>query len=118
MSLTDNEKAALEAIGLNFVYAYNGEADMSAMRINFEDTFTDRFTEGTHEISIVSTDADGRMSSVVFHLRCIICCGRYRTSHIRQTCGLNGNPTRHIGKGCIGRPISVIGRPGHRNGRR
>lgn len=65
MSLTDNEKAALEAIGLNFVYAYNGEADMSAMRINFEDTFTDRFTEGTHEISIVSTDADGRMSSVV-----------------------------------------------------
>ncbi len=38
---------------------------MSAMRINFEDTFTDRFTEGTHEISIVSTDADGRMSSVV-----------------------------------------------------
>ncbi len=24
MSLTDNEKAALEAIGLNFVYAYNG----------------------------------------------------------------------------------------------
>ena len=67
----------------------------------FGDTFTDRFTKGTHEISIVSTDADGHVQRGA-HLRCIICCGRYRTSISGRRVSLNGNPTRHIGKGCIG----------------
>lgn len=68
LDMTDDVRAALAAKGINFVYTYIEDEDISSMKINFEPEFTDVLTDGKYAINIMATDAEGKTSSAVFNI--------------------------------------------------
>lgn len=68
LGMEDAVKTAVEAKGINAVYTYDSELDVSNMKINFEETFTNSLAEGTYPIVVTATDASGKSTTRTFDL--------------------------------------------------
>lgn len=68
LTMSDNVKATLEAKGINFKYVYDDEADISNLRLNFEEEFTSLLTLGEYPITVTATDALGKTSSATLNI--------------------------------------------------
>lgn len=68
LKMSDNVKATLEAKGINFKYVYDDEADISNLRLNFEEEFTSLLTLGEYPITITATDALGKTTSATLNI--------------------------------------------------
>ena len=57
LRMTDEDlKAAVAAAGINFVQTYDAELDVTAVKLNFEGTFTDNLPDGEYNVAIDATD--------------------------------------------------------------
>lgn len=68
MAISDEVRQALAAKGINFVYNYLEDEDISSMKLNFEPEFTDALTDGKYAIGVTATDGTDKTSSAVFNI--------------------------------------------------
>ncbi|MDE6288543.1 MAG: PCMD domain-containing protein, partial [Muribaculaceae bacterium] len=66
LHIHDSYVSQLNAAGLNWIYFYEEEDDISAFRINLEEEFTDKLTEGDHVFEITAKDVKGKTSTATF----------------------------------------------------
>lgn len=62
MNYEDQVRDAVVTGGINNVYTYDAENDISNMKINFEELFTNSFDNGEYTITISATDVLGKSS--------------------------------------------------------
>ncbi len=62
MNSEDHVHDAVVAGGINNVYTYDEENDISNMKINFEELFTNSLVDGEYTITITATDVLGKSS--------------------------------------------------------
>lgn len=62
MNYEDQVRDAVVAGGINNVYTYDAENDISNMKINFEELFTNSLDNGEYTITISATDVLGKSS--------------------------------------------------------
>lgn len=63
LMMTDDVKATIENNGLSFTYTYDEENDVSLLKINFEETLTNKFVDGSYIFNIRATDSNGKSTS-------------------------------------------------------
>lgn len=66
LHIHDSFASQLNAAGFNWIYFYEEGDDVSGFRINLEEEFTDKFTEGDHTFEITAKDVNGKSSSATF----------------------------------------------------
>lgn len=59
-------KQALNDAGIDWMYFYDEDTDMSGLRINLEDDLTNSLPEGDHTFDIMAEDANGKKSNATF----------------------------------------------------
>ncbi len=59
-------KQALNDAGIDWMYFYDEDTDMSGLRINLEDELTNALPEGDHTFDIMAEDALGKTSTATF----------------------------------------------------
>lgn len=70
MNLSESIQADLEAAGLNWIYSYDDENDISAMKINFEESFTNRLEAAEYAFNITATDALNKTTRKTLNINC------------------------------------------------
>lgn len=60
LNYEDNVRDAVIAGGINNVYTYDADRDISNMKINFEEIFTNSLATGEYAITVTATDALGK----------------------------------------------------------
>lgn len=68
IGMTDAVRETVESKGINYIYTYDADADISNMKINFEEELLNSLTEGDYDISVTATDANGKSSTAVLHI--------------------------------------------------
>ena len=63
LNMTDDVKNSLDAKGLDFIYTYDAENDLSTLKVNFEETLTAALAEGEHVFNFKATDKNGKFTS-------------------------------------------------------
>lgn len=58
MNLSEAAKTAVEAVGINWKYVYDEEAEISTMKINLEDSYLNSLPEGEYDISFYVLDSN------------------------------------------------------------
>lgn len=66
LHIHDSYTSQLNAAGLNWIYFYEEDDDISAFRINLEEEFTDKLAEGDHVFEITAKDVKGKTSTATF----------------------------------------------------
>lgn len=66
MHIDDAPKQALNDAGIDWMYFYDDENDMSGLRINLEDELTNALPEGDHTFDITAEDVLGKVSTATF----------------------------------------------------
>ncbi len=59
-------KTTLNQAGIDWLYNYEADTDMSGLRINLEDELTNSLPEGVHTFDITAVDALGKTSKATF----------------------------------------------------
>ncbi|MDE5812276.1 MAG: DUF4493 domain-containing protein [Muribaculaceae bacterium] len=60
--------ANLEAKGITYQYAYNEQYDISNLKVNFDETFTNSLSAGVHTIAFAATDGNEKTSTATLKL--------------------------------------------------
>ena len=68
LNMTEEVKNKLDEKGLDFVYTYDEENDISTLKVNFEEILTAKLTEGEHVFSFKATDVNGKFTSKDFKI--------------------------------------------------
>lgn len=66
------EEAFLESVrqvGINSIYAYESAEDVSTLKINFEEEFTSRLSDGLYAFTLEVVDAKDRVSTLAMNIR-------------------------------------------------
>ncbi|MDO4320613.1 MAG: DUF4493 domain-containing protein [Bacteroidales bacterium] len=66
--MSDDVRAKVEAGGINYVYNYNTDEDISDIKINFEETFTNTLDNGEYPIKVTVTDVNGKTSQATLQI--------------------------------------------------
>lgn len=66
LKMTEEVKADLDAKGLNFLYTYDAENDVSLLKVNFEETITNSLAEGVVTFHFKATDSNGKFTDKDF----------------------------------------------------
>lgn len=64
MTMEDVAREELEAMGINAKYEYDPENDLSNMKVNFEESFTNALVEGDYVFTFTATDDFGKSRTV------------------------------------------------------
>lgn len=62
LNYEDNVRDAVIAGGINNIYTYDADRDISNMKINLEEIFTNSLTNGEYTITVTATDVLGKSS--------------------------------------------------------
>lgn len=71
MAMDDATRNALDAMGVNAIYTYNGSLDVSNLKINFEETFTNALAGDTYQFEIKAVDNFAKQRTAAFILSTI-----------------------------------------------
>lgn len=66
--MSDATRASVEAGGINYVYNYDDTEDVSNIKINFEETFTNSLTNGEYPITVTVSDVNGKTSQATLQI--------------------------------------------------
>lgn len=68
MAMDDATKASLDAQGVNAIYTHDAALDLSNMKINFEEAFTNALADGMYEFVVTAVDNFDKQRTVTFSL--------------------------------------------------
>ena len=68
MSLTEAAKTEIEAAGINWKYEYDDEADISTLKINFEESYLNSLPEGEFDIVFNATDSNNKQKTATMKI--------------------------------------------------
>lgn len=66
--LSEAAKNDIEAAGINWKYEYDTEADVSTLKINFEESYTNSLPEGEYSVSFNAVDAAGKQKNATLNI--------------------------------------------------
>lgn len=67
-TMSDDVRAKVEAGGVNYVYNYDSEADISTLKLNFEEIFTNSLANGDYAIDVTVTDVNGKTTAATMQI--------------------------------------------------
>ncbi|MCM1518611.1 MAG: DUF4493 domain-containing protein [Pseudoflavonifractor sp.] len=71
MAMDDATRDALDAKGINAIYTYDGTRDVSNLKINFEETFTNSLGGDTYQFEVKAVDNFAKQRTATFILSTI-----------------------------------------------
>ena len=68
LTMSEEVKTAIDAKGLNFIYTYDEENDLSTLKVNFEEVLTNALAEGEQTFHFKATDSNGKFTEKDFRI--------------------------------------------------